>query len=105
VDDSQPATNSSRNEPSRNFGNGGKLTKLSQNISSQAKMEIDYYGTVPLQGVPTTIEGLTNLVNNFQQQVEQVNDGLGVPICVKFRALEEFNDKYKFLKNHTLIET
>ncbi|GFX68829.1 stonustoxin subunit alpha [Trichonephila clavipes] len=77
----------------------GKLEKLAQNISSKAKMEIDYYGTVPLDGVPTTIKGLIELVGKFKEQVQKVNDGIGVPICAKFRALQEFSDKYTFLKN------
>lgn len=81
----------------------GKLEKLAQNISSKAKLEIDYYGNVPLAGVPTTIEGLINLVSKFKEQVEQVNDGIGVPICAKFRALSEFSDKFTFLKNQALV--
>ncbi|GFY39288.1 stonustoxin subunit alpha, partial [Trichonephila inaurata madagascariensis] len=82
-----------------------KLEKLAQNISSKAKMEIDYYGTVPLEGVPTTIKGLIELVGKFKEQVQKVNDGVGVPICAKFRALQEFSDKYTFLKNQALINS
>ncbi|GBM73072.1 hypothetical protein AVEN_231383-1, partial [Araneus ventricosus] len=62
-------------------------------------MEISYYSTVPLESVPTTIEGLRELVNKFQEQVESVNNGIGVALCVEFRPLEDFNDKFRFLKN------
>ncbi|GBN98075.1 hypothetical protein AVEN_269144-1 [Araneus ventricosus] len=77
----------------------GKMEMLAQNVSNKAKMEIDYYGTVPLDDVPTTIEGLRNLVAKFRDQVQRVNNGVGVAICAGFRPLSDFNDKYTFLKN------
>ncbi|KAF8789616.1 Stonustoxin subunit alpha like protein [Argiope bruennichi] len=83
----------------------GKLEKLAKNMTNRAKTEIDYYGTVPLDGVPTTIEGLRELVSKFKEQVGKVNNGIGVALCAEFRALEEFNDKFRFLKNKALIDS
>ncbi|GBN46607.1 hypothetical protein AVEN_118148-1 [Araneus ventricosus] len=80
------------------------MEMLAQNMSNKAKMEIDYYGTVPLDDVPTTIEGLRNLVAKFRDQVQRVNNGVGVAICAGFRPLSDFNDKYTFLKNKELMD-
>ncbi|GIX74465.1 hypothetical protein CDAR_419751 [Caerostris darwini] len=79
------------------------LQKLTQNISSKAKMEMDYFANVPLSGVPTTISGLGELVEKFKELVEQVNNGKGVIICAELRPLEEFDDKFTFLKNNMLL--
>ncbi|GIX74480.1 hypothetical protein CDAR_419801 [Caerostris darwini] len=81
----------------------GALEKLAQNISSKAKMEINYYATVPLDGVPTTIEGLVKLVQNFKDLVGKVNNGIGVALCAGLTPLEQYNDQFKFLKNQLLI--
>ncbi|CAL1275486.1 unnamed protein product [Larinioides sclopetarius] len=83
----------------------GEMKKLAKKLSNKAKIEITYYATVPLNGVPTTIEGLSELVSKFKEQVESVNNGRGVALCVEFRALKDYNDKFRFLKNKVLHDS
>ncbi|KAG8176042.1 hypothetical protein JTE90_021095 [Oedothorax gibbosus] len=86
-----------------NMSAQGKLEKLAQNISSRAKVEIKYFATVPLESVPTTIEGLGDLVRKFSAQVENINNKTGVPLCAGLRPLSDFDEKFEFLKN-TMLE-
>ncbi|GIY03647.1 hypothetical protein CEXT_605691 [Caerostris extrusa] len=79
------------------------LQKLTQNISSKAKMELNYFANVPLSGVPTTISGLGELVEKFKKLVQQVNNGKGVILCAELTPLAEFDDKFTFLKNNMLL--
>lgn len=84
----------------------GKLESLQSSLKDKASMEISYYATVPLKGVPNTIDGLRNLVKGFDQHVKEVNDGWGVPIRVELMELSSLggvnSSQFQFLKNRAL---
>ncbi|GIY91671.1 uncharacterized protein CEXT_742611 [Caerostris extrusa] len=69
-------------------------------------MEISYYATVPLKGVPNTIEGLRNLVSDFDEHVKEVEGGWGVPIRVELMELAslggENSSEFRFIKDRAL---
>lgn len=81
----------------------GKLEKLQSSLKDKASMEISYYATVPLKGVPNTIDGLRSLVKDFDQHVKEVNNGRGVPIRVELMELSSLggvnSSQFQFLKN------
>ncbi|GFR01087.1 uncharacterized protein TNCT_499601, partial [Trichonephila clavata] len=81
----------------------GKLEKVQSRLKDKASMEISYYATVPLKGVPNTIEGLRSLVRDFDEHVKEVNDGWGVPIRVELMELSSLggvnSSEFKFIKD------
>lgn len=77
----------------------GKLETLDKKLKKNATMEINYYATVPLHGVPNTIKGLRDLVRNFEKHVAKENNGLGVPVEVELETLSSLNQGFSFLKN------
>lgn len=84
----------------------GKLEKLQKELSGKASLEITYYATVPLKSVPNTIEGLRNLIRDFQDQVQETNEGLGVPMTVELVDLSILDPSRKeYLKNRALQAT
>ncbi|GFY69962.1 uncharacterized protein TNIN_478181 [Trichonephila inaurata madagascariensis] len=84
----------------------GKLEKVQSRLKDKASMEISYYATVPLKGVPNTIEGLRSLVRDFDEHVKEVNDGWGVPIRVELMELSSLggvnSSEFKFIKDRAL---
>lgn len=62
-------------------------------------MEINYFATVPLEGVPNNIQGLRDLVKNFKDHVAKVNNGTGVPVEVELIELSNFNRDFEYVKN------
>ncbi|XP_054713191.1 uncharacterized protein LOC129222686 [Uloborus diversus] len=84
----------------------GKLEKLQSRLREKASMEISYYATVPLKGVPNTIDGLRNLVTDFGKHVTEVNGGKGVPIRVELMELSSLSgansSDFSFLKDSAL---
>ncbi|KAG8193102.1 hypothetical protein JTE90_013862 [Oedothorax gibbosus] len=81
----------------------GKLEQVQNKLRDKANMEISYYATVPLKGVPNTIDGLRNLVRDFSQHVKEVNDGWGVPIRVELMELSSLggvnSSEFRFIKD------
>ncbi|GFX68818.1 uncharacterized protein TNCV_3865171 [Trichonephila clavipes] len=77
----------------------GKLESLDRQLKRKATMEISYFATVPLEGVPNTIEGLRDLVKGFKDHVKKVNDGIGVPVEVELAELSNFDRGFEYLKN------
>lgn len=80
----------------------GKLESLDKKLKKNATMEINYYATVTLEGVPNTIKGLRDLVRNFENHVKKENDGLGVPVEVELEELSSLNQTISYLKNTDL---
>ncbi|GFT95200.1 uncharacterized protein NPIL_543161 [Nephila pilipes] len=80
----------------------GKLESLDRQLKSKATMEINYFATVPLEGVPNNIEGLRDLVKGFKDHVKKVNDGIGVPVEVELAELSNFDRSFEYLKNMEL---
>ncbi|CAL1298779.1 unnamed protein product [Larinioides sclopetarius] len=85
----------------------GKLEKVQSKLKDRASMEISYYATVPLKGVPNTIEGLRSLVTGFKDHVKEVNaNGWGVPIRVELMELSslggENSSEFRFVKDRAL---
>ncbi|GFT54809.1 uncharacterized protein NPIL_278681 [Nephila pilipes] len=84
----------------------GKLEKVQSRLKDKASMEISYYATVPLKGVPNTIEGLRSLVKGFDEHVKEVNNGWGVPIRVELMELASLggvnSSEFKFIKDKAL---
>ncbi|KFM73716.1 hypothetical protein X975_19789, partial [Stegodyphus mimosarum] len=84
----------------------GKLENVQSSLKDRASMEISYYATVPLKGVPNTIDGLRSLVRDFDKHVKEVNDGWGVPIRVELMELTALgganSSQFKFLKDRAL---
>ncbi|XP_055925916.1 uncharacterized protein LOC129957577 [Argiope bruennichi] len=77
----------------------GKLESLDRQLKRKATMEINYFATVPLEGVPNTIQGLRDLVKNFKDHVAKVNNGSGVPVEVELVELSNFDREFEYIKN------
>ncbi|GFU03136.1 MACPF domain-containing protein [Trichonephila clavipes] len=77
-----------------------KLEKLQKEAQDSASMEINYYATVPIEGVSYTTDGLIKLVEEFPNHVKKINNGLGNPLrmeMVPLRALQ--GDYAEYLEN------
>ncbi|GFY54204.1 MACPF domain-containing protein [Trichonephila inaurata madagascariensis] len=77
-----------------------KLEKLQQEAQDSASMEINYYATVPIEGVSYTTDGLIKLVEEFPNHVKKINNGLGNPLrmeMVPLRVLE--GDYAEYMEN------
>lgn len=77
----------------------GKLESLDRQLKRKATMEINYFATVPLEGVPNNIKGLRDLVKGFKDHVKKVNGGIGVPVEVELAELSNFDRDFEYLKN------
>ncbi|CAL1275482.1 unnamed protein product [Larinioides sclopetarius] len=77
----------------------GKLESLDRQLKRKATMEINYFATVPLEGVANNIEGLRGLVKNFKDHVAKVNNGRGVPVEVELVELSNFDREFEYVKN------
>lgn len=64
-----------------------KLDKLQKDLKGTASMEINYYATVPLHGIPRTLEGLLEIASNFHIHAKEVNGGLGIPLTMELYPL------------------
>ncbi|XP_023222313.1 uncharacterized protein LOC111623831 isoform X2 [Centruroides sculpturatus] len=80
----------------------GKLSKLQEDLKGTASMEINYYATVPVHGIPRTLKGLMEIVSNFPQHVKDINDGLGVPLTMELYPLS-FLDTFFPPESHNII--
>ncbi|GIY21864.1 uncharacterized protein CDAR_430881 [Caerostris darwini] len=80
----------------------GKLESLDRQLKRKATMEVNYFATVPLEGVPNNIQGLRDLVRNFKDHVKKVNNGIGVPVEVELVELSNYDREFEYLKNKEL---
>lgn len=72
----------------------GKFNQIQQKIKDSASLEIHYYATVPIKGVPNDISSLMSLVDSFADQTKEVNEGLGVPLRMELLPLSALNKTY-----------
>ncbi|KAG8187020.1 hypothetical protein JTE90_019230 [Oedothorax gibbosus] len=74
---------------SGSFGLGvqGNFSRVQEQLREVASLEIGYYATVPIRGVPNTMESLLELVESFPAQTQLVNGGVGVPLTMELFPL------------------
>ncbi|XP_023222314.1 uncharacterized protein LOC111623832 [Centruroides sculpturatus] len=72
----------------------GKFNQIQQNVKDSASLEIHYYATVPIKGVPNDMASLMSLVDSFADQTKEVNGGLGVPLRMELFPLSALNKTY-----------
>ncbi|GFY79078.1 uncharacterized protein TNIN_221421 [Trichonephila inaurata madagascariensis] len=71
-----------------NYVSGG-LEKIQEKVGDSAKMDINYYATVPLgEEIPRTFDGLVKLVEEFPAETKKVNNGRGVPLKMEVFSLK-----------------
>lgn len=64
------------------------LHKLSTECSNVSDISIRYYATDVPNQLPTTIDELMSLIENFPSRLESINDGKGVPMQVGFPHID-----------------
>lgn len=83
----------------------GKLEMLKQSGLESSSMEINYYASVPIQGVSYSIDGLLKLVDNFPDHVKKVNKGLGNPLRMELYPLSSLDEGFTpYLENRALSD-
>ncbi|XP_067127309.1 uncharacterized protein [Centruroides vittatus] len=82
----------------------GKLSKLQEDLKGTASMEINYYATVPVHGIPRTLKGLMDIVSNFPRHVKDINDGLGVPLTMELYPLSFLDTSFPPEPHNTILE-
>ncbi|GFU03152.1 uncharacterized protein TNCV_2720651 [Trichonephila clavipes] len=66
-------------------------------------MEINYYASVPIEGVSYDIDGLLKLVEDFPNHVKKVNRGMGNPLRMELYPLSSLNNGWPgYLENRAL---
>ena len=60
------------------------LNKLSSECSDVSDIAIKYYATDLPDKLPTTLEGLVSLIEEFPSRLKSINDGKGIPMQVRF---------------------
>ncbi|KFM78321.1 hypothetical protein X975_22811, partial [Stegodyphus mimosarum] len=89
------------------FGLGieGNFSRLQEDLKDLASLEINYYATVPLKGVPNTMESLMELVEDFPKQTQLVNNGIGVPLSMELFPLSALDaDVPRYLETKALVD-
>ncbi|CAL1275489.1 unnamed protein product [Larinioides sclopetarius] len=89
------------------FGLGieGNFSRLQEDLKDMSTLEINYYATVPIKGVPNTMESLMELVEDFPEQTKKVNKGKGVPLSMELFPLSAIdNEVPRFLESKALID-
>ncbi|GFX68836.1 uncharacterized protein TNCV_3865351 [Trichonephila clavipes] len=92
---------------SGSFGLGieGNFSRLQEDLKDMSNLEINYYATVPLKGVPNTMESLMELVEDFPTQTQLVNNGIGVPLNMELFPLSALDaDVPRFLESKALVD-
>ena len=64
------------------------LDKLSKECNDVSDISIRYYATDVPNRLPTTIDELMSLIENFPSRLESINDGKGVPMQVGFPHID-----------------
>ncbi|KAG8186279.1 hypothetical protein JTE90_004623 [Oedothorax gibbosus] len=87
---------------------GGALDFLAEgkleSLNMSARLEIDYFASVPVVGTAHTAQGLRALVRRFEDSVRAVNGGKGVPVEVELRDLSALDSRLTRLQD-TELET
>ena len=60
------------------------LHKLSTECSNVSDISIRYYATDLPDQLPTTMDGLVSLIEDFPSRLKDINDGKGIPMQVRF---------------------
>ncbi|GBO24537.1 hypothetical protein AVEN_42271-1, partial [Araneus ventricosus] len=82
-----------------------KLEKLRNETQDSSSMEINYWATVPLEGVIYTTQGLLDLVREFPNHVKKINNGLGNPLRMELFPLKSLQSDFKeYLENGAIGE-
>nr|XP_015911784.2 uncharacterized protein LOC107442673 [Parasteatoda tepidariorum] len=92
---------------SGSFGLGieGNFSRLQEDLKDSSSLEINYYATVPIKGVPNTMESLMELVEDFPTQTKLVNNGTGVPLTMELFPLSALdNDVPRYLETKALVD-
>ncbi|XP_022799198.1 uncharacterized protein LOC111337206 isoform X2 [Stylophora pistillata] len=63
-----------------NAGLKASLNKLSADCNDASEISIKYYATDLPDKLPTTMEGLVELIENFPSRLMGINDGKGIPV-------------------------
>lgn len=71
-----------------NAGLKASLNKLSEDCNDASEISIKYYATDLPDKLPTTLEGLVELIENFPSRLMGINDGKGVPLQVRIQYTE-----------------
>ncbi|XP_054713248.1 uncharacterized protein LOC129222742 [Uloborus diversus] len=83
----------------------GKLEMLQASGQDDSSIEIEYYASVPLNGVPHTVDGLIELVDDFPSHVKGVNGGMGNPIKMELYPLNSLLSGYPpYLQDRALTD-
>ncbi|GFQ72652.1 uncharacterized protein TNCT_172351, partial [Trichonephila clavata] len=81
------------------------FSRLQEDLKDLSNLEINYYATVPLKGVPNTMESLMELVEDFPTQTQLVNNGIGVPLNMELFPLSALDaDVPRFLESKALVD-
>ena len=62
------------------------LNKLSAECNDVSDISIKYYATDLPGKLPTTLEGLVSLIEEFPSRLKGINDGKGIPMQVRFSS-------------------
>ena len=60
------------------------LDKLSAECNDISDIAINYYATDLPDKLPTTMEDLVSVIENFPSRLKKLNDGKGIPMKVRF---------------------
>ncbi|XP_054713091.1 uncharacterized protein LOC129222601 [Uloborus diversus] len=92
---------------SGSFGLGieGNFSRLQEDLKDSSSLEINYYATVPIKGVPNTMESLMELVEEFPEQTQLVNNGKGVPLSMELFPLSALDSELpRYLETKALVD-
>ena len=67
-----------------NVGLKAALDKLSTECNNVSDISIRYYATDLPDKLPTTMDGLVSLIEDFPSRLKGINDGKGIPMEVGF---------------------
>ncbi|XP_067658936.1 uncharacterized protein [Haliotis asinina] len=74
-------------------GAKAKLKQLEKDLTSSSEMNITYFSTTPSSQVPRDIDGMLQVLDNFQHEVKKQNDGKGCPIRCELVPLKFLSSK------------
>ena len=69
---------------SADVGLKAALDKLSAECNNVSDISIRYYATELPDKLPTTMDELVSLIQDFPSRLKSINDGKGIPLQVRF---------------------
>ena len=81
-----------------NAGLKASLDKLSAECSDVSDIAIKYYATDLPDKLPTTMEDLVSVIENFPSRLKKFNDGKGIPMKVRFSP-ENLHNTHNEIRN------